>query len=93
MLESVRMFTFHRIATTTNRIPKNDLIFDADFEHPTCKGKSIITMCFRLLQDSSLCQNGKQVEIITKMIFELCYIEAMAARIQRIKPLIISECT
>nr|DAW09941.1 MAG TPA: hypothetical protein [Caudoviricetes sp.] len=30
---------------------------------------------------------------ITKMIFELCYIEAMAARIQRIKPLIISECT
>ena len=26
--------------------------------------------------DSSLCQNGKQVEIITKMIFELCYIEA-----------------
>ncbi|MFU2398386.1 MAG: hypothetical protein ACM674_00185, partial [Bacteroidales bacterium] len=33
--------------------------------------------CFRLLQDSSLCQNGKQVEIITKMIFELCYIEAI----------------
>ena len=31
-----------------------------------------------LLLDSSLCQNGKQVEIITKMIFELCYIEAMA---------------
>ena len=27
--------------------------------------------------DSSLCQNGKQVEIITKMIFELCYIEAI----------------
>ena len=26
---------------------------------------------------SSLCQNGKQVEIITKMIFELCYIEAI----------------
>ena len=42
-----------------------------------CKGKSIITMCFRLLPDSSLCQNGKQVEIITKMIFELCYIEAI----------------
>ena len=40
------------------------------------KGKSI-TMCFRLLPDSSLCQNGKQVEIITKMIFELCYIEAI----------------
>ena len=34
-------------------------------------------MCFRLLPDSSLCQNGKQVEIITKMIFELCYIEAI----------------
>ena len=33
--------------------------------------------CLRL-PDSSLCQNGKQVEIITKMIFELCYIEAMA---------------
>ena len=31
-----------------------------------------------LLPDSSLCQNGKQVEIITKMIFELCYIEAIA---------------
>ena len=29
-----------------------------------------------VLPDSSLCQNGKQVEIITKMIFELCYIEA-----------------
>ena len=27
--------------------------------------------------DSSHCQNGKQVEIITKMIFELCYIEAI----------------
>ena len=27
------------------------------------------------LPNSSLCQNGKQVEIITKMIFELCYIE------------------
>ena len=27
--------------------------------------------------DSSLCQNGKQIEIITKMIFELCYIEAI----------------
>ena len=26
---------------------------------------------------SSLCQNGKQVEIITKMIFELCYIEVI----------------
>ena len=35
-------------------------------------------MCFRLLPDSSLCQNGKQVEIITKMIFELCYIEVEA---------------
>ena len=31
-----------------------------------------------LLPDSSLCQNGKQVEIITKMTFELCYIEATA---------------
>ncbi|WP_337953436.1 hypothetical protein, partial [Prevotellamassilia timonensis] len=30
-----------------------------------------------VLPDSSLCQNGKQVEIITKMIFELCYIEAI----------------
>ena len=27
--------------------------------------------------DSSLCQNGKQDEIITKMIFELCYIEVI----------------
>ena len=32
---------------------------------------------FDVLPDSSLCQNGKQVEIITKMIFELCYIEAI----------------
>ena len=32
---------------------------------------------FGVLPDSSLCQNGKQVEIITKMIFELCYIEAI----------------
>ena len=32
-----------------------------------------------VLPDSSLCQNGKQVEIITKMIFELCYIEAIFA--------------
>ena len=31
---------------------------------------------FAILPDSSLCQNGKQVEIITKMIFEFCYIEA-----------------
>ena len=34
-------------------------------------------MLFCVLPDSSLCQNGKQVEIITKMIFELCYIEAI----------------
>ena len=33
--------------------------------------------CFGVLPESSLCQNGKQVEIITKMIFELCYIEAI----------------
>ena len=32
---------------------------------------------FGVLADSSLCQNGKQVEIITKMIFELCYIEVI----------------
>ena len=48
MLESVRMFIFHRIATTTNSIPKNGLIFDANFEHPTCKGKSMMK-CFLLL--------------------------------------------
>ncbi len=34
-------------------------------------------LCFGVLPESSLCQNGKQVEIITKMIFELCYIEAI----------------
>ena len=34
-------------------------------------------MRFVVVPDSSLCQNGKQVEIITKMIFELCYIEAI----------------
>jgi hypothetical protein len=32
------MFTFHRIATTTNSIPKNGLIFDTNFEHPRLKG-------------------------------------------------------
>ena len=31
------------------------------------------------LPGNSLCQNGKQVDIITKMIFELCYIEAIIA--------------
>ena len=36
-------------------MPKNDLISDADFEHSTYKGKSIITMCFRLLLDSNNC--------------------------------------
>ena len=35
---------------------------------------------FGVLPDSSLCQNGKQVEIITKMIFELCYIEATISK-------------
>ena len=34
-------------------------------------------LCFGILPKSFLCQNGKQVEIITKMIFELCYIEAI----------------
>ena len=29
------------------------------------------------LPGSFLCQNGKQIEIITKMIFELCYIEVI----------------
>ena len=42
---------------------------------------SVSVWCLRLfvyvLPDSSLCQNGKQIEIITKMIFELCYIEAI----------------
>ena len=36
-----------------------------------------INMRFVVVPDSSLCQNGKQVEIITKMIFELYYIEAV----------------
>ncbi|WP_288510587.1 hypothetical protein [uncultured Prevotellamassilia sp.] len=35
---------------------------------------------FGVLANSFLCQNGKQVEIITKMIFELCYIEAIIAQ-------------
>ena len=53
-------------------------------------------MCFRLLLDSFLCQNCKQVEIITKerqlshspwiqmpvaRFFELCYIEAINSKI------------
>ena len=37
----------------------------------------------KFLADSSLCQNGKQVEIITKMIFELCYIEVLSRSIKR----------
>ena len=46
-----------------------------------------------LLPDSSLCQNGKQVEIITKMIFELCYIEAIAFIITTIETTIDSIVT
>jgi hypothetical protein len=46
-----------------------------------------------LLLDSSLCQNGKQVEIITKMIFELCYIEAIAFIITTIETTIDSIVT
>ena len=48
--------------------------------HPQCLFMSIadrVVMLFWVLADSSLCQNGKQVEKITKMIFELCYIEAI----------------
>ena len=41
-------------------------------------------MRFGVLLDSSLCQNGKQVEIITKMIFELCYIEAIIDYTKRV---------
>ena len=40
-------------------------------------GISPYVLCFGVLPESTLCQNGKQVEIITKMIFELCYIEAI----------------
>ena len=75
---------YRRTAIAMNKPLKSGLVFDANFEHPTCKGKSIITMCFRLLPDSSLCQNGKQVEIITKMIFELCYIEAIIDYTKRV---------
>ena len=39
---------------------------------------SLNSFAYLRLPVSSLCQNGKQVEIITKMIFELCYIEAIA---------------
>ena len=46
-----------------------------------------------LLLDSSLCQNGKQVEIITKMILELCYIEAIAFIITTIETTIDSIVT
>ena len=46
-----------------------------------------------LLPDSSLCQNGKQVEIITKIIFELCYIEAIAFIITTIETTIDSIVT
>ena len=35
-----------------------------------------LSLIVYVLPGSSLCQNGKQVELITKMIFELCYIEA-----------------
>ena len=45
-------------------------------------------MCFVVVPDSSLCQNGKQVEIITKMIFELCYIEAVIVSISRFSKLV-----
>ena len=38
-----------------------------------------LSLIVYVLPGSSLCQNGKQIEIITKMIFELCYIEAIIA--------------
>ena len=37
-----------RTAIAMNKPLKSGLVFDANFEHPTWKGKSI-TMCFRLL--------------------------------------------
>ena len=38
-----------------NKPPKSGLAFDANFEHPTWKGKSI-TMCFRVLADTNNCK-------------------------------------
>ena len=40
------------------------------------KGSKTEKVALGVLPNSSLCQNGKQIEMITKMIFELCYIEA-----------------
>ena len=51
-----------------------------DHEVLFIKGLRRKKLRFGVLADSSLCQNGKQVEIITKMIFELCYIESIIAQ-------------
>ena len=36
---------YRRTAIAMNKPPKSGLAFDADFEHPTCKGKSLIVPC------------------------------------------------
>ena len=54
---------------------------------------SLSSFAYLRLPVSSLCQNGKQVEIITKMIFELCYIEAIAFIITTIETTIDSIVT
>ena len=36
---------YRRTAIAMNKPPKSGLAFDADFEHPTCKGKSFNPLC------------------------------------------------
>ena len=36
---------YRRTAIAMNKPPKSGLAFDADFEHPTCKGKSFNPSC------------------------------------------------
>ena len=49
--------------------------FETYFEHPTCKGKSIITMCFRLLPDSNNIKFGRL------QIWRFMYLKCMGIHI------------
>ena len=78
MLESVRMYAFMPIIASAAMysLLKGLTLVEKEHEVLFIKGLRRKKLRFGVLPDSSLCQNGKQVEIITKMIFEHCYIEA-----------------
>ena len=71
LASKARLFLLHYKLLETRYKKTQALMGATRLASGKLKGKIVI------LSDSSLCQNGKQVEIITKMIFELCYIEAI----------------